>query len=323
VFKIGKNFHVIHMTNDLQALDAFYDEVFSVHRFMQPSYMEEEIRDASLVLVGDFCIEPLAPAFRVEGWDTKPLGRFYNRLGTRWHSIAWYVDEGITELYQGLKDAGVRLYGTGGLRQAGDQPIGPLFTHPLDTVTQLEFFPTPRRTTERVSAEEYVTIRHLADPRFQPGFSPAWWSTQHPLGILKVSRVTLAVRDLNSYRDIYLKLLGGRLLYEGVVQPTRSNSAFIAVGEDLVVELAMPADPSSLVAADLERHHGGIFAVTFKVKDLAAAERYLAAKGIQAQINDGTTLLTNPSTTYGVIMGFTTWEVPNDDRPDWTTLAKG
>src|SRR5580704_11902220 len=87
---IGKLFHIIHMTGDLPELEAWYDDVFSVQRgFLDHHYMEGEKRDASLVVLGDCVIEPLAPAFRVEGWDAMPLGRFYNRFGTHWHSIAW------------------------------------------------------------------------------------------------------------------------------------------------------------------------------------------------------------------------------------------
>ena len=66
-FTISKNFHIIHMTDDLKALDAWYYDVFSVQRFMPESYMPTEVRDASLVLIGTLCVEPLAPAFRVEG----------------------------------------------------------------------------------------------------------------------------------------------------------------------------------------------------------------------------------------------------------------
>ena len=57
-FKIGKNFHIIHITDDLKALDAWYYDVFSCQRFMPDSYMKSEVRDASLVLIGELCIEP-------------------------------------------------------------------------------------------------------------------------------------------------------------------------------------------------------------------------------------------------------------------------
>ena len=59
---IGKLFHIIHMTGDLPSLEEWYDDVFSVKRgFLDHHYMEGEKRDASLVLLGDTVIEPLAP----------------------------------------------------------------------------------------------------------------------------------------------------------------------------------------------------------------------------------------------------------------------
>src|SRR5215471_217459 len=94
---IGKLFHIIHVTGDLPALEAWYDDVFSVKRgFLDHNYMPSEKRDASLFTLGDAIIEPLAPAFRVEGWDTMPLGKFYKRFGTHWHSIACYTEDGET-----------------------------------------------------------------------------------------------------------------------------------------------------------------------------------------------------------------------------------
>ena len=57
---IGKLFHIIHMTGDLPALEAWYDDVFSVRRgFLDHNYMPGEKRDASLVTLGDCVIEPL------------------------------------------------------------------------------------------------------------------------------------------------------------------------------------------------------------------------------------------------------------------------
>ena len=56
-FQIGKNFHIIHMTDDLRDLDTWYYDVFSVRRFMPESYMPAEKRDASLVILGELCVE--------------------------------------------------------------------------------------------------------------------------------------------------------------------------------------------------------------------------------------------------------------------------
>ena len=55
--------------------------------------------------------------------------------------------------------------------------------------------------------------------------------------------------------------------------------------------------------------------------DLPAAEEYLRRKGVDFTHGDGTTLLTDPATTHGVVMGFTTWSIPGDTRPDWLDEA--
>jgi catechol 2,3-dioxygenase-like lactoylglutathione lyase family enzyme len=309
-FTIGKNFHIIHMTDDLKELDAWYYDIFSCQRFMPDSYLPSEVRDASLVLIGTLCVEPLAPSFHVEGWDNMPLGRFQKRFGKRWHSLAWYVPEGFGDLYRAVVAAGVRTYGSGGVKQEGDDPVGPLFTHPRDTFTQLEFVAgrPPGEPEARPSQ---------SDPRFKPGWTPEWWGRHHPLHLLNISHATLAVGDVDKARDVYVDVLGGRLLHEGEVAINGTRSAFVAVGEDLVVELAQPLDPSSPIGTDYERNRDSLYAATFKVADLAGAEEYLRGKGVDFTANDGTTMVSDPATTQGVVMGFTTWSIPGDPRPDW------
>jgi catechol 2,3-dioxygenase-like lactoylglutathione lyase family enzyme len=240
-----------------------------------------------------------------------PLGRFYNRLGSRYHSLAWYVDEGFADLYTDLKAAGVRCYGTGGVTQDGAAPQGAVFTHPRDTYTQLEFVPAPDPSTPR----------GRRDPRFKPGWSPAWWAEYHPLRLQRFSHTTIATNDVAKARDLYVDVLKGTLLHEGEMAATRSTSAFVLVGEDLVVELAQPLDDESILAKDIERYHESLFAVTYQVADLAAAEAYLAGKGVGFVVNDGTTLISDPGTTQGCTMGFTTWAIPGDPRPSWAATT--
>jgi hypothetical protein len=312
-FKIGKNFHIIHLTDDLKALDAWYYDVFSVQRFMPDSYMRSEVRDASLVLIGELCIEPLAPSFHVDGWDNMPLGRFYNRLGKRFHSFAWHVDEGFNDLYHDLRAAGIRCYGTGGVKQEDDTVHGALFTHPRDTYTQLEFVPAPQADGPKA----------LRDPRYQPGWNPVWWADYHPLQIQKFSHSTVSVNDVAKARDLYVDVFKGTLLHEGEVPHHQSQSAFVLVGTDLVVEFAQPLEDSSPVAQDMTRYHESIYSVTYKVRDLVQAEEYLANKGVTFSLNDGTTLLSDPATTHGCVMAFTTSSIPGDPRPDWSEHTEG
>lgn len=312
-FRIGKNFHIIHMTGDLRALDLWYYDVFSVRRFMPEGYLPPEKRDASLVLLGDLCVEPLAPAFRVEGWESSPLGRFYRRHGNRFHSLAWYVDEGMDELFKALRAADIDCRGTAGVKLTDTYEEGPVFTNPRNTFTQLEFIPAP---------DVPGGPAMLGDLRYEPGWSPSWWADRHPLQILNTSHVTLSTFELEKAQELYVDVLRGTLLHERHNPVIDARCAYVLVGEDLVVEIAQPAG-DGLLKADMEQFHHGLYALTFKVRSLEDAKDHLTGKGVRFTFEDETTLVTDPATTQGVVMGFTTWTIPNDPRPDWTAFADG
>jgi catechol 2,3-dioxygenase-like lactoylglutathione lyase family enzyme len=307
VFTIGRNFHLIHMTDELATLDAWYDDVFSVNRWIANNYNPDLHRHASLVGIGDLCIEPMQPSFEDDGWNKGPIGRYFERSGTSWHSIAWYVDdvEGLTELRDALEGAGVELLALLGdkLEHDPDAPEDrPIFTHPDSTVTQLEFMvPTPM----------------LYDPRLHVSYRPTWWHDTHPLHIRKTSHLTLATRDLERARDLYVDVIGGRLLHEGESDLLRTRSAYVAVGRDDVVELAEPLEAGTPIAEYVDANHHGLFAVWLQVDDLAGATGYLASKKVGWSIEDATSFLSDPETTQGAHWGVTTAAIPGDTRPDW------
>jgi catechol 2,3-dioxygenase-like lactoylglutathione lyase family enzyme len=299
---IGKLFHIIHMTSDLDALEAWYDDVFSVrHGFMERNYIEVEQRDASLVVLGDTVIEPLAPAFRVDGWDAMPLGRFYQRFGAHWHSIAWYADD-LAEIWQRCTDNGVRVFGQGG--RVADQPptSGILVTHPKDTGAQLQF--QPLRSTPLAER----------DPRLQPGWDPSWWVTNHPLGLRRLAYTTVLVRDLSRAKHVWVDVIGGVLLHENFSPLTGTSNAYVQVGTETVVELATPTRDGTLAAADMAAHGEIHHAAAFRVVDLERAEQYLTSKGIKVADRDETTLVTDPATTQGAVFRWTTWPIPGDPQ---------
>jgi hypothetical protein len=309
---ITKNFHIIHMTDDIVELDAWYDDVFSVVRYMDQQYSDILQRHGSLVLVGDLCIEPMQPAFEAEGWDQYPVGRFWNRFGKRWHSIAWYVEgqEDFNDLYRSFVANDVRVLSGRGDASDDEPPPGAIFTHPRDTYTQLEFIKEPPPNGGDPG-------RRVFNPLFHGSFDPGWWTTNHPLQVCKSSSTTLTVGDVEKARDLYVDVIGGTLLHEAEMPLTMTRSAFVATGDDLVVELAEPLDPDSPLAKDMELNGEGLYSVGMKVADLGDAERYLRSKGIDFAHADGTTLYTDPATTHGVVFSFTTWEIPNDPRPHW------
>ncbi|EME67319.1 hypothetical protein G352_00502 [Rhodococcus ruber BKS 20-38] len=297
---IGRIFHLIHMTGDLPALEAWYDDVFAVRRgFLDHDYLELEQRDASLVVLADVVIEPLAPAFRVQGWDRYPLGKFYNKFGNHWHSIAWYCDD-ATALWHTLKNNNIRMLGMVGA--TADEPPtepSPIFTHPKDTSTQLEFLP------------DSMSAMTDLDPRLRPDYDPHWWVANHPLGLHGMAYTTVLVKDLDRATHVYADVLGGTLLEKSHSALTGTDDVYIRVGES-VIQLSNPTVDGSIAAADMaangEMHH----AVCFRVQDLDKAEEYLRSKGVATSARDDHTLLCDPATTHGAPFRFTTRSAPRD-----------
>lgn len=204
-----------------------------------------------------------------------------------------------------LRAAGVRCYTTGGVPVESDEAPRALFTNPRDTYTQLEF----------VSAEMATLMR---DPRFKSEWSPSWWADRHPLHVQKLSHVTVTTRDVAQAARFYETVLHAPVVHRGDMPSSRSRSVFVLVGEDLMIELAEPLDESSPIARDMDRYHESIYSVTYKVRDLTGAEEYLSGKGVRFAADDGTTLVTDPATSQGAVMGVTTWSIPGDPRLDWT-----
>jgi hypothetical protein len=108
MFKIGKEFHLLHVVNDLDAVDGWYDHVFAVRRFVRNS-MKAAMRKASLVLIADFVMEPAQPLRHMQGWENSALGRFASRYGQHFHSLAWYVDD-LAETCARLTERKIRLF---------------------------------------------------------------------------------------------------------------------------------------------------------------------------------------------------------------------
>ena len=60
---IGKMFHIVHVAEALGPLDAWYDDVFVPRRgIMDDDYLALEMREGSLLAIGDTVIETMAPS---------------------------------------------------------------------------------------------------------------------------------------------------------------------------------------------------------------------------------------------------------------------
>ncbi|HKV54539.1 MAG TPA: VOC family protein [Candidatus Binataceae bacterium] len=296
MFRIGREFHLLHVVTDLNEVDEWYDRVFAVRRFVR-NYMKAAMRKASLVLIGDFVMEPAQPVQSLPGWEKSALGKFYTRYGQHFHSIAWYVDN-LQETCGGLIESKVRLFDMVGkpVTEAGKGDA--VWTHPQDTHAAFEFAVAPK---------------FFIDPRLQPGWSMQFPRDQHPLGIERASHITMLFRDLSHARSVYQDALGGKLIHEQEIAG-RKRSAFYAVGQDTVIEAVQPLSSSSPEGQGLERAGEGIFSVTFKTRDLNRAAAHLRANQLRIEPGEGE-LTINRHDAFGMTLSFTDRTIPNDPRP--------
>jgi extradiol dioxygenase family protein len=295
MFKIGKLFHLTHVVSDLAAVDQWYDEVFSVTRYYR-GYEKLAGRDASLIAIGEVVMEPMMPA-RVANLQNQSVKKFHDRFGQHFHSIAWYVDN-VQEISAQLDRNGLRLFNIVGKQvKPGDESFA-IWTHPKDTHGQLEFA---------------AIGKYSIDPRLQPAWSNSFWRQQHPLGIDRASHITVVVRDLPSAKRLYCDILAGKLIHEEETAG-RKRSAFVAVGEDTVVELAQPLSQASPEGREMEDNGEGIYSVTFATRDLARANAFLKSNQLRPEPDGTDSIVLGKDQAFGMVVGFTQRKLPNDPR---------
>jgi hypothetical protein len=292
MFKIGKLFHLTHVVDDLAAVDKWYDEIFAVTRFYR-GYEKLAGREASLLAIGDVIMEPMMPA-RVPELRNQSVKKFHDRFGQHFHSIAWYADD-VGDLSATLDRQGLRLFNLVGNQIKPPNKAIAIWTHPRETHGQLEFA---------------LIGEFTIDPRLQPAWSNKYWSEQHPLGLERASHITVVVADLTAAKRLYCDVLNGVLMFEH--ETPRKRSAFIAVGEDSVVELAQPLS-ASREAQDLERNGEGIHALVFKTRNLQKAGEFLKSKGLRPT-SDEDSIVLDAEQAFGMTVGFTESLLPNDPR---------
>jgi hypothetical protein len=298
---IREFFHLIHIVDNEDEVDAWYREVFSPRTFMQNNWLDAEKRWASLSMVGDLMIEVIEPSGE-PGDQGMALSKFRNRFGQHYHSLAWYVDaDDIKPLFDRLRARGVRVAKPGGgMFPDGDiDPGNTIFTHPKDTFGQLEF-------------EGLADHWRRSDPRFSEGWSTAYWRDEHPLGIVRASHLTTLVNDLDRARDLYEGSLDATVFH--TESTPEGESLFLTVGADCVVELLRPRSADSLAGRDLASNGELPHACTFAVRDLDAAERHVDKLGIGVVDRTPDAFTLNPADAFGAVYSFTERAVPGDPR---------
>ena len=299
---IREFFHLIHIVDDFDEAEQRYAALLSPATYVPKHWGDFDKRWASLARIGpDFVLELMEPGIAPEDQGA-PLPKFRNRHGQHLHSFAWLVDaQDLRPLAARMHRRGVRVldpYSV--LYQEGpnDGEAATFFTHPKDTFGQLEF--------HGVAPDGGHHRQAL------PADAATFWRDEHPLGIEGTSHLTTVVADLDRGRQFYEEILDAPAFLEETSDVRRS--AFVMVGTETIVELAQPTTTDSPLARDLAEHGELPHALTFRVRDLDAAERHVETTGIRVADRSGDTLALEPEDMFNAHIAFTTRRLPHDPR---------
>jgi catechol 2,3-dioxygenase-like lactoylglutathione lyase family enzyme len=123
----------------------------------------------------------------------------------------------------------------------------------------------------------------------------------------------VVVRDLDAATRLYCTVLGATPIHTEVIED-RKRSAFVAIGEDTVVELVQPLTSTSFEGRDLDENGEGIHSLVFRTSDLERADAFLQERGLRPERDGADTIVLGPDQAFGMVLGFTQRALPNDPR---------
>jgi catechol 2,3-dioxygenase-like lactoylglutathione lyase family enzyme len=287
---IGQMVHVVHMSDDAQRLREFYENVLGGVVFMgteHPNYLPVEDRYATLIMVGDLCVETMAPKLPPD--PRKPVARFYDKFGDHLHSVGYKVDD-LPGLANRLIERGIYI----------GKPGGGRLTEADDDTSY--FFPSPR-DTEGLMVE---LTRHdmPGDPRDQDMWSSMarLWE-HHPMTIRRFEHVTLGVRDLESAVKTYVDIMQAQTVQTGVDADLGARYQTVQLG-DCLLQIAEPTDSDTDLARHVEQWGNMIYSLRWQVADPDRAVAWLARHDVRTtRIRDGL-VVTDPADTFGAPLYF-------------------
>lgn len=284
VIEVEKLIHINQLLGDFAEANRFYHDVFMAQEYMN-SYHEEEQRDASLFVIGDTCIELFSPRTA-----TSMLGRQLVRFGDCWHSFEWKVPD---------LEAAKAALDERNIRQGSYYPGSFLMTHPKDTHGMIL---------------EMCPHEMAHDPRLERDWTPAPWSDEHPMGIMGLNCMSVAVVDLAAASSFLVDLVRAEPIYEIDREPAGARALGLRIA-DHVIELLAPSRGGGPASSYVERFGPRMRSIIFRVKSLPAVEKYLADQGLRTVPGDfaGATGI-DPADNYGVL-----WQFTEEPVPGWSS----
>jgi catechol 2,3-dioxygenase-like lactoylglutathione lyase family enzyme len=295
---LGQMVHVVHMSDDAQKLREFYERVFGGFVYMgvdEPNYLEWEDRYATLLMIGDLCIETMAPAMPAN--PKLPVGKFYTKFGKHLHSVGYKVED-LPGLTDRLVEKGIYIGKPGGGKVEQADP------------DLMYCFPSPRDTAGLMV--ELSKHDMPGDPRDLDTWSSlAGMWRNHPLTIERFTFVTLGVKDLDAAVQTYVDVFQAIPVEQGTDPDLQARYATLQLG-DCLLQLAEPQSQDSDLGRHVAQWGNMIYSLRFLVRDVDSAQTWLNANGVRTtRIREGL-LVTNAEDCHGAPIFLGNEEIAGD-----------
>ncbi|MDO9484689.1 MAG: hypothetical protein Q7K25_01300 [Actinomycetota bacterium] len=296
-FGLGSMIHTIHMSDDVNKLNDFYRNVLGGFAFMgidELNFLPNEDRWASLLMVSSVCIETMAPNTPVN--PNFPVGKFYSKFGQHLHSVGYAVDD-LPGIAARMIEKGIYIGAPGGGK-----------IEKLEEGT-MYFYPSPRDTAG-------LMVELCAFEMSDPSSQDTWTElerlfAQHPMTYDRFNYITLGVRDLDAAINTYVDIMQAIPVAEGIDDEQGFKYMTVHIGDSLL-QLAQPLEADSDLGKHVEKYGNFIYSLTWKIRDIDSAEKWLNSKGVRTTRPRANLLATNPEDSLDAPLFFTTEVLPGD-----------
>jgi len=247
---VSRVIHTIHATTDIYKCRLLYQDALGGLVFAE-NYFPAEDRDAALLYVTDHMVEPMAPRHPED--LTTPFARMAAKIGQGYHSFELKVSDG---------KAASAAFREAGCAVASDYGVF--------------FFVRPESTGGVLL--EVCELGMPNDPYDRGNWDPSV-GTGHACAVTGLDHIACVTTDMDAVLRFFTGIIDGEVLDDAPTQvPQAGRRVLIRVG-DTNVAFVQPDDAGSgPLGQFLAKEQNGIYALVWKVADMAQAEAHFTGK---------------------------------------------
>ncbi|VWX47062.1 VOC family protein [Novosphingobium sp. 9U] len=248
--QVSRIIHTIHATTDIAKCRQLYQDALGGLVFAE-NYFPAEDRDAALLYVTDHMVEPMAPRHPED--LSKPFARMTARIGQAYHSFELKVADG-TAASAAFREAGCTV--------AGDYGVF--------------FFVKPESTGGVLL--EVCELGMPNDPYDRGNWNPQV-GAGHACRVTGLHHIACVTSEMDAALHFFTQVIDGTVIEDAATAlPQPGRRVVLQVGDTKVAFIQPDDAATGPLGAFLAREQNGIYALVWRVSDIAASRAYLGEK---------------------------------------------